>query len=185
VGGGFTLFLKDKKGDEKVLSIYWFIILIITVVGIYGMVNAYYRHPYDIRELEANLLINRVADCISYGGEINERVLNKSTGKLSDDFNLNFLDECNITFNTENEHDWNKTEQYYMEINFSDVGFNPLGTIMKGNNVFRGQCEQLKTKIEHELLPKCGHKRFLVISGGKQILIDIFTGIRKTEKNVI
>lgn len=178
------MFLKGKRGAEKVLSIYWFIILVITVVGIYGMVTAYYNHPYDIRELEANILINKAADCLAYGGKMNEGIMNESTLKIFEDFNQDFLAKCNITFNVEQEYSWDEMGQYYIEINFYDVNLKNLGNITKGNNVFKGQCAALKTEKDYALLPKCADNRFLTILGGKQqILIDIFTGVRKSEKN--
>jgi len=61
---------KNKRGAEKVLSVYWFVILLLVAGGVFAMVYNFYHHPYDVREIEANLMINTVADCVSTGGKI-------------------------------------------------------------------------------------------------------------------
>ena len=177
------MFFSDKIGAEKILSIYWFVILIITVVGIYGMVALYYDHPYDIRELEANLLANKIADCISYQGELNESLFNGTTGKLSDEFNKDFLNICGINFNTEKEHKWGEDIQYYSEINFYDLDKNSLGSIIKGDVRWKEYCE-LKGEKEFKLFSKCVNTRFFSLYKDKPILVNIIIGVRKTEKNV-
>ena len=176
--------INSKKGAEKILSVYWFIILTITVVGIYGMVTLYYNHPYDIRELEASLLANKVADCISYKGKLEISLFNETTEKVSEEFQNNFLKKCNITFNVEDEHRWKEKDQYYLEINFFNINEISLGKIAKGNIVLKEDCE-IKEKKAYEKLPKCVNKRFYSLDkSGKGILIDIFVAVRKTEKNV-
>ena len=74
----YNLFPKDRKGD-KIISVYWFAILVIVAVGIFGMVYVFYGSPYDVREIEANALLNQVADCVSYAGKINTGLI--SNGK--------------------------------------------------------------------------------------------------------
>jgi len=181
----FILFFKmsNKKGAEKYLSIYWFMILIIVAVGIYGMVSLYYNHPYDIRELEANILVNKVADCISYEGELRPEVFNESNGKLSKEFENDFLNTCNITFNVEEEYDWGKREQYYLEVGFYDISLVSLGSISKGEKTWKENC-LLKGEEEYEIFSKCVNKRFYSLYRNKPLLIEVFVGIRKTEKNV-
>ena len=101
----------NKKGGSKILSIYWFVIILIVAGGIFGMVYSFYNHPYDVREVEANLLINHVADCFSSGGE-----LVGGWQQISQD---NLLEKCNINLNVEDIYGW-KNDQYYLEINFLD-----------------------------------------------------------------
>ena len=56
--------INNKRGD-KILSIYWFAILLIIAGGIFGMVYVFYGTPYDVREIETRVLTNQIADCIS------------------------------------------------------------------------------------------------------------------------
>ena len=59
---------------EKLMSVYWFVILFLVAGGVYSMVNVFYGHPYDVREVESNLLSQKIADCVSYGGIINTEI---------------------------------------------------------------------------------------------------------------
>ena len=101
--------MRNKKG-EKYLSVYWFAILAIVAVGIVAMVLVFYGKPYDVREIEANVMINKIADCLSDSeGNLrveinNENVLQECGFVLSDDFyfevgeikqgNSNLKDSC-------------------------------------------------------------------------------------------
>src|SRR3972149_9772465 len=62
------MILKNKTGAEKYLSVYWFAILIIVAAAVSAMVINFYNSPYDVRELEANLMIDNVANCLSESG---------------------------------------------------------------------------------------------------------------------
>jgi len=42
---------KNKRGMEKIVSIYWFAILIIVAGGIIYMVSIFYGDPYDVGQL--------------------------------------------------------------------------------------------------------------------------------------
>ena len=81
----------NRRG-EKYLSVYWFVILAIVAGGIIAMVFVFYGKPYDIREIEANVMTNKIADCLSddVGGlrsdVVNEIVLEECGFVLSDDF---------------------------------------------------------------------------------------------------
>lgn len=165
----------NKKGAEKIISVYWFVILIIVAGGIYAMVSTFYGHPYDVRDLEATILMNNVADCISKQGHLEEFVF--------DEEETNFLEKCNITFATEDFSNWKERGQYYLEINFYDVGEINLKTILEGEKSLKKDCDLNKNK-SFELLPTCVNGRFYSLDNNKQIFIDILSVVRKTEKNV-
>ena len=80
------------KGN-KILSVYWFAILIIVAVGIVAMVVVFYGKPYDVRKIEGEILINKIADCLS-----------DSDGKLKQ---ISSLDECHLSL----------TDEFYIEVN--------------------------------------------------------------------
>jgi len=174
----------NKKGAEKIISVYWFLMLIIVAGGIYGMVYTFYGHPFDVRELEANILINNVADCISEKGIINDFVFNES-GAINKNFNENFSDICKINFNVEDEKNWKEKEQYYVQIDFYNVEnlSKPFSSISKGNKLWVSDCD-INKKGDFGILEKCVRKRFYSVDGKKQILMDILSIVRKTEKNV-
>jgi len=125
----------NKKGEEKIVSVYWFIILLLVATGIIIMVNIFYNSPYDVRLIEAEILSENVANCISEGGKINDNLL--FGGIFKEEFRDHFEDHCSLDFNAKNEFE---ELQYYLEINFSDKknSRNSLFEIKKGNPNFKG-----------------------------------------------
>ena len=161
----------NKKATDKILSVYWFVILILVAGGISIMVNNFYNQPYDIREIEANLLINHVADCISTGGMINQIV-------FESDFKNNFMNICDLTFETEKDFD---EGQYYLNIDIS--GKNNIN-IQKGNKNLVSSCG-VEAEVEKERLAKCVERDFYSLDSSENIYsIKILSIVRKTEKNV-
>ena len=70
--------LFNKKGAGKILSPYWFVILVLIAGGVFAMVYAFYGAPYDVRWIESRILMNKVADCVSYEGKINSLLISSS-----------------------------------------------------------------------------------------------------------
>ena len=62
----------NKKGTEKILTIYWFIVLTIIAGGVFAMVYVFYSTPYDARGIESEIFAERIADCISRQGIIDQ-----------------------------------------------------------------------------------------------------------------
>jgi len=67
--------IANKKGGEKYLSIWWFFVLIVIAAGIVVAVIAFNGADVNIKELEADILITRVVDCVVDNGYINEEFL--------------------------------------------------------------------------------------------------------------
>ena len=65
--------LKNKIGADKILSVYWFAILFIIAAGILAMVYVFYNSPFDVRQIEAEILSSRVAECISHQGILDSK----------------------------------------------------------------------------------------------------------------
>jgi hypothetical protein len=97
---------------EKYFSVYWFAVLVIIAAGIVLIVMAFYGKPLDVRDVEANILVNNAIDCISEGD-----------GIRNDLANAKFLQECHLTLN----------EEYYFEI--SELG------IIQGNSNLKDYCD--------------------------------------------
>ncbi len=138
----------DKKGMW--LSVYWFIILAIIAAGVGYMVVSFYGAPYDVRKIEADILTNQIADCLAEGGYLRENI-------LSEEFKGNFLEECKLTFKTENEYGWNEEEQYYLEVNFYNFDQNvPNGLGEKIFNISKGNVNLKSIAILEEGLKRKG-----------------------------
>jgi len=87
-------FFSNKKGD-KILSVYWFAILVIVAVGIIAMVVVFYGKPYEVRQDESGILIMKISDCLSDGKYLNKNINNE-----------NILSECHLVLN----------DEYYLEV---------------------------------------------------------------------
>ncbi|MDP2629017.1 MAG: hypothetical protein Q8P15_03940 [Nanoarchaeota archaeon] len=156
---------KNKKGAEKIISVYWFAILFIVAGAMVYMVSSFYGKPYDVREIEAGLLTNKIAECLSVEGYINE-----NWGNLNTD---NFLDQCGLDFNTEEIYSWND-DQYYIEVNISEK------IISVGNTNLKGSCF-----LQGKNAPPCLESSLYAIDlQDNNYKINILSIVRKTEKNV-
>ena len=163
--------LKNKDGD-KILSIYWFVILFLVAGAIVYMVASFYGNPYDVREVEGQILADRVAECMVVNGNINQNFESFT--------NSNLLQNCNLNFNTENSDGWNN-DQYYIEINISNFSTgNSIKLLSAGNKDLKDFCFTSSTNN-----PFCLNRSMYAISSDNaQYRIDILSIVRKTEKNV-
>jgi len=167
------MILKNKKGD-KIISVYWFVILFIVAGAIVYMVISFYGEPYDIREAEAYALTNKAARCLSDAGYLEEEALSVA-------FKENFVEKCGFNFETEDIYNWRERGQYYIEIDFYDFSTNQgISTIKTGNEALKTDCG-----LKGEGFPVCLERSFYILDREKnQYQIDILSIVRKTEKNV-
>jgi hypothetical protein len=173
----------NKKAQDWTMAIYWFFILFIVTAAVVYMVVLFYGSPYDVRELEANLLVNNVADCISQKGELNKNLID--SGKFNLEFDNNFMTECKLNFHTESSQDGFDTDvQYYVKVSFfngTNIS-NPVFSLEQGNNNLASSCEIANE--DYQRLVKCITRRFYATSNNNQYLIEITGVVNKGEKNV-
>ena len=143
------------------------------------MVNLFYGSPYDVREIEANILAEDVANCISPAGNLSSEVY--MNGVFREDFRDFFLEKCNLTFDSSNPFE---DTQYYVEVNFykSIVLKDPDFTISEGNPNWKPDCELNPKK--HKNLVRCVEKQFYVNVKGDIYTVKILSMVGKTEQNV-
>ena len=89
----------DRRGADKFLSIFWFLILFLVAGAIIYMAFLFYGSPFNIRETEGQILGDRIADCLTNKGYLNDVI-------FSPEFKNNFLA-------TEDFSDWKNKAQYY------------------------------------------------------------------------
>ena len=169
--------MRNKNG--KLLSVYWFAILVLVSTGIVLMVNVFYSNPYDVREIEASVLSNRIADCIYYGGEINSGILNINGG-FREDFQDKFSEECRLNFQTDDEFE---PVSYYTQVEFfSDGNEKKVAfTLSAGNKNWKSDCD-LNSKEKN--LVKCDEKEFYLRTSSDAIyLVKILSIVGKTSEN--
>ena len=169
----------NKKGADKLISVYWFVILTIVAGGIVLMVNSYYGSPYDVRELEANILATKVADCIYPGGKLNPALISEQ-GVFKPEFRDNFMKYCNLNFDTNSEFE---PQQYYVQARFFESGEERLlkNTLEGGNPNYVADCT---IKDGRDKLSFCLDREFWVKGPTEKIyLVKIKSIVAKVDQN--
>jgi len=152
----------NKLGSENLLSIWWFLVLVIVAGGIALGVFMFYSADVDVREVEAGIMANKIYDCLNDNGHLKGDVFLK-------DFDL--YKECDINRNVFFEDGTG----YYLNV-----------SIFEGNiNIFENhsRSEDLKRNciigkgIGTKDFPECflGEERFLFISNGveKELAVKV------------
>ena len=146
--------IKNKKGADKIISVYWFAILFIVSAAMVYMVFLFYGGLYDIRDVEAGILINQMADCVAEGGYIKSGILDGP--KLTKE---NFLQKCGLTFAVEDTNEWSD-DQFYVNISFENFKEGSVvDSFEVGNINWKIQCEEKKGTN----LAFCTHRNFYVL----------------------
>lgn len=166
-------FDKGKRGSDTTISVYWFAILVIISGAVIYMVGIIYGQPYDVREVEAEILASNVADCAFKDSYFNLDI-------LKENFQENFLDYCKLNFTTESLAEW-ENEQYYVEMNVYDFDTNSkISSASEGNFVLKSDCG-----LNGKKLSVCINKNvYSIDKENKKYRIEILSVVRKTEKNV-
>lgn len=144
--------MRGKKGGERILSIWW--ILVVTIVGVFivGGVIIFYSSWLDVRGSEAEILITRVADCLADEGKLNFEAESLNKDKI--------LSECKLNAGILN------SEKYYLKVSIVDK------TIEIGNPDFEKYC-----KLKGENYPVCKERELYVLSGGENIKMKILASL--------
>ena len=172
--------INNKKGGERILSLYLFIIYIIVCVGVVSGVILFYGTGLDIRIAEVGVLSDKVIDCITDSGNLDEKV-------LKDDFDL--LNFCNFDFK-DNSGFYKGEEQYGVRIELFDINScnDENGTIICSNEIKKieaGRKDFLEyCELKGEKIPKCDKKEVYVLNSEKEVLMKITGAVGQTEKNV-
>ncbi len=58
----------NKRGGEKIMSVWWFFVLVIVGVGITSGVLLFYSADVNVKQTEADILYDKIAECIFENG---------------------------------------------------------------------------------------------------------------------
>lgn len=171
----------NKCADERLLSIYLFIIYIIVSIGIVSGVLVFHGAGLDVREIEAEILSDKIIDCLVNEGELVGEVLNE-------DFNLEEF--CNIELN-DNTEGYNGEEQIGIEVRIFDFDScykdeedkiicadNLRSKIEVGRKDLFGFCN-----LEGDKLPRCSEEYIYVSNNEKGVMLKVLGVVRRVEQN--
>ena len=81
------MLFKDKTGGEKLLSIWWLFTIAMVGAGIVFGVSMFYSAEIDVRNVEAEILSNKILDCFFEQGILSDNL-------LENDFDI--FQECRL-----------------------------------------------------------------------------------------
>ena len=171
------------RGGDRIISIYWFFILFLVAGAIAYMAASFYGKPYDVRDAELRILSNKIADCVSSGGYINENILEDNN--VNENFEKDFLKRCKLNFDVEDYQNW-QDDQFFVLVQFyefDDTKGDLLGEFVNetsvGNINLRGLCN-----MDGKNFPICFNRMFYTLDKeNHEYIIKILSVVRKTEKN--
>ena len=176
----------NKKGADKILTIYWFVVLTIIAGGIFAMVYIFYSTPYDVRGIESEIFAERIADCISRQGIIDQSFFSGKDFNKAVTGNV-FTKKCNTNFNVEEGYGDINQIQYFYRVEFYTLKntVTPVYSFYDGNTNWESDCAIKKDSKDYKRIAQCKEERFYALNkGGEQYLIRILSVIGKSAKNV-
>lgn len=160
--------MKERRGDERLLSFYWFLMFIIITVAVVSAVVIFTSRPFDIRSVEAQILADKLVGCIAQQGNI-AQVFEGGREALLEKQCALFLSDTSYTDAGQ------QAEQYYVQAKVGEQKFEA------GNMRLPTLCDAAPSTRN---IPACTHKRFVAFnSAGKLVNVDIDVAVRKMEKN--
>lgn len=137
-------FLKNKRGGEKIFSIWWFMVLAIVGLGIVGGVYVFYSAEIDLREIQAGTLNTKISDCILEQGVVTENFFENS---------FDVLEECDL-----NAGVFSKGSEYYLSVRFTNSSGKET-RFMAGDSSMERNCEFTQEDVQKQLIaeefPRC------------------------------
>jgi hypothetical protein len=127
----------DKRGEERLLSIWmfgiWGVIAIMIVAGVF----VFYQVNSDLRNFQAKSLNNKVSSCFV------------ENSVLKDSFFSGDVSSCGFNEGLFND------KKYYFRATLYDEDLNKVDEVVLGNNVFEVNCE-----LPGENFPRCYESKF-------------------------
>jgi len=169
------LFRYNKRGGEKILSIWWFLVLAIVGASIVVGVLMVYSADVDTRELESAILVERVSDCIVQDGILNSGLVN---GEKFD-----FFAECGL-----DKEFFEQSERLYFEVSVKNLSasilFGPFGG---GPAALKKDC-LVTQKILAKAYPKCVSKSEIInyrgANGRVVAIVEVFAASNQRGEEV-
>lgn len=157
-------FRNMKKADSKLLSIWWFAVLIIIGTGVIVGSFIFYSNKVDVRLIEADLITAKIIECMSEGGHINQDYM---AGKLD------IFEKCSFDKNVI------ESGSYFIRVGIYDN----KGELIKDSEKYFGDvtlekdCLIGSSMINAVNYPRCIERRAkLLVEGGEEAELRVYAG---------
>ncbi|MEM3074794.1 MAG: hypothetical protein QW727_02535 [Candidatus Pacearchaeota archaeon] len=151
--------LIHKKGEERILFFWMFLIWGIISVIIFVGISLFYGGEADMRILQSEALADRIGDCIILDGTI----------KNVDDF----FSDCNLN------EDLFSNGKLFFKVSIFEIDTNKLvGEHVVGERDIEYQCllRQDQDERRSNNFARCSEKRFYALKDGRSIVARIYAG---------
>ncbi len=160
----------NKKGDERVLSLYWFVMFVIISIGVVSGVYLFFSNQIDVRGAEASILGDRIVGCLVQNGILNEKLLEEMNSD-------NFEEKCRLILKDDSLEAYKDKSQFYIEVNADGKEF------AVGDGSFKAFCGQEESKRN---IPICVDKILIILNEDNEFKeFNILVAVRKVEQNAI
>jgi hypothetical protein len=150
---------QNKRAVETLLSIWWFFVIALIGLGIVVGVLMFYSTNIDARGIEASIMSEKIVDCISHNGMLNESLL-----VSSDDI---------ISFCKFNKEFYSEKGFLYFSIKVFDSG-KLIKEISSGLAANEKDC-QISSNVKTTAYPVCVQKKETMIAGGKNVDVVVLS----------
>lgn len=165
----FTWFPSEKKGVEKLISIWWFFVLFIVGTGIVLGVMIYYSAETSVKKVEAEILNQRIFDCITNENYLNPKVFEN---------NFEVFDGCGF-----NSEVFGKGSFFYFKI----LIYNETGLVAEknyGDFAIDKNCK-IAEKMSAKRFPECFARNKIVFDEkNKEIKLVVLTASNQEGERV-
>ena len=166
--------INNKKGDEKILSLWMVVVWTFICLAIVLSVYLFYEGRIDIREIHADILAARISECLSN----NEKFQNSI---LSSEFDIYTI--CNLK-----KEEFSAGGLFYTNIKFNDYDSNEKirDEINIGNKDLKTQCELKSDQAPGSsyFLSSCSLKKISVIYTKNNIKKRVLITINSASNNI-
>lgn len=149
---------KNKKGIEKMMTIWWFFIWVVIIVAVVVNVAIFVNRDIDYRHVDATILGNKISLCINQ----------EKVDLFQENVKENFVKNCNFY----DDAFQNGDHAVKIIIYDGDKKIEPEITI-GATDMFK-QCE-IKENSNAKQYPECAIKSIFFTKGDKNYVIDIIT----------
>jgi len=156
----------DKKAGERVMAFWWFLVFALIGTAIVIGVIIYYSEIIDVRGIEADVIANKLIDCIVRNGNIDNF--------MADSFD--FYSSCGIIDNSNEKVLYGKVTVYDFDscsnVDGEIVCKNQIGEKNFGKD-FSDYCNFQKKNGVQRKLPQCSEKNVYSNYGDKKVILNI------------
>jgi len=159
----------DRKGGEKLLSLWWFFIL--GVIGgfiVLGVV-IYYSAETNVNSIEASILVDKLIGCLIQQGNLNSNVFNS-------DFDL--FNECSL-----DKKMFGMGSFLYFNISIYDSENKLVRELVNGSGIFESDCK-VGRRVSGKYFPSCISENHLVNLGNKGYKLNILGGVNQLGRKI-